>query len=111
VSEPVSSIASVKDRSSFLWMFYHPDEVAETEIVEVRLNGHDKKGASFIPPTSWNLHRIQWGNTFFVRRHQPMSELQIEEMLCEMLHFANEHQMQVHSWLTGPDLAPDGFQP
>lgn len=111
MSKLESLIASVKDRSSLLWMFYHPDEAANTEIVEIRLNGRDEQAASFIPPSTWNLHRIQWGNTFFVRRQQSMSEPQIEEMLCEMLHFANEHQMQVHSWDTGPGLAPDGFQP
>ena len=92
-------------------MFYHPDEVDDTEIVEVRLNGRDEQAALLIPPPSWNLHRIQWGNTFFIRRQQSMSEPQVEEMLCEMLHFANDHQMQVHSWATGPDLAPNGFHP
>lgn len=92
-------------------MFYHPDEVGDAETIEVRLNGRDEQAATFSPPSGWTQHRIQWGDTYFIRRQQVMSEPQIENMLCEVLRFADEHGMRVHSWDTGPNLAPENFQP
>lgn len=105
------AIAKIWDRSSILWCFYDPAEAAETKTIEIRLNGSPEQAATFEPPAGWTLHRVQWGDTFFIRRRQPMSEARIEGMLCEMLEFAVEHRMQVQSWQTGPGLTEDGFHP
>jgi len=106
-----NAIARVKDGSSLYWMFYHPDDVQEYEIVEVRFNGHEGLVNKFIPPIGWTLHRIQWDDTFFIRRLQLMRKQDVEDMLCEMLRFAAKNDAQLHSWEAGGDLAPDGFHP
>lgn len=111
MNEIESAIAQVRDRSSILWAFYERERAADIAMIEVRLNGSKEQASSFRPPPGWNLHRSQWGDTFFIRRQQTLGEAQIEEMLCAMLRFANEHGMQVQSWDMGPDLAPDGFHP
>jgi len=91
------ALNAIKDRSSLLWMFYHPEDVFASQIVEVRLNGRCDQIDTFKPPKGWSLHRVQWGDTFFIRREQLMSEVRIEAMLSAMLHFANKHHMRVHS--------------
>jgi hypothetical protein len=104
------AIDKIRDRSSIYWAFYYPAELGDVETVEVRLNGTSEFASEFDPPNGWVLHRIQWSDTFFIRRRQAMNESEIEKMLLEMLRFADEKGMQFHSWDAGPTIALDDFQ-
>lgn len=96
------AIEKILDGSSMYWMFYHPEERrSDSELVEVRLNATPESVASFVAPQGWELERVQWGDTLFVRRHQSLEREAVEEMLIEMLEFARARRMQLHSWLHG----------
>ena len=104
------AVAKIRDRSSLYWMFYDPDELEDTDTIEVRLDCHSRLASEFQPPSGWDLHRIQGNDSFYIRRQQSTSESNIEEMLCEMLNFASAKGMKFHSWQAGSaNLTPDHF--
>lgn len=106
------AIGRIRDRSSLFWGFYDPGECQPTDTVEVRLIGTAEGIATFNPPDGWTVHRIQWGDTVFLRRRQSMAEAAIEAMLCDRLRFAETIRMRFWSWQAGvAHLVPDGFQP
>jgi hypothetical protein len=97
-------VAEVHDGSSHYWMFYHPDELqGGLELVEVRLNATEAAVADFVPPDTWEVDRVQWGDTVFLRRRQSLAPEAVETMLVEMLEFAHDRGMRLHSWLHGAD--------
>jgi hypothetical protein len=98
------AIARVRDGSSLYWGFYQPDErQRDPELVEVRLNATPEAVAAFVAPQGWELERVQWGDTLFLRRHQSLERDAVEAMLIEMLEFAHASGMRLHSWLHGDD--------
>lgn len=83
------AVAKVRDGSSLYWAFYHPeDRQADPEIVEVRLNATPEIVADFVAPEGWQVERIQWGDTLFLRRHQSLESEAVEAMLIELLELA-----------------------
>ncbi len=98
------AITKVRDGSSLYWGFYHPEErQGDPELVEVRLNATPEAVASFVVPEGWQLERVQWGDTLFLRRYQSLEREPVEAMLIELLELAAARGMQLHSWLHGPD--------
>ncbi len=107
MSNPGRSIAQVHDGNSIYWGFYHPDaSQGGNEAVEVRLNASRDAVKTFVPPAGWAVHRVQWGDTIFLRRHQSLDREAVEQMLVEMLRFAATNGLQFHSWLHGADIDP-----
>lgn len=99
------AVASVRDGSSIYWAFYHPeDRQKDPELVEVRLNATPEIVGSFFPPAGWELERVQWGDTLFIRRHQSLEREAVEAMLVELLELAFAQGMQLHSWLHGSNI-------
>jgi hypothetical protein len=98
------ALAEVRDGSSLYWAFYHPeDRQSDPELVEARLNATPRDVANFVVPEGWNLERVQWGDTVFLRRHQSLERKAVESLLIELLELANARGMQLHSWLHGPN--------
>ena len=98
------AVAKVRDGSSIYWTFYWPeDQQADPELVEARLNATPESLASFVAPQGWQIERVQWGDTLFLRRHQSLEREAVEAMLVELLELAASEGMQLHSWLHGPD--------
>jgi hypothetical protein len=99
------AVANVRDGSSLYWAFYHPeDRQKDPELVEVRLDATPEIVASFVAPDGWELERVQWGDTLFIRRHQSLEREAVEAMLIELLELANEQGMRLHSWLHGSNI-------
>jgi hypothetical protein len=71
--------------------------------VEARLNASPEIVARFAAPKGWHVERVQWGDTLFLRRRQPLEREAVEAMLVELLELAAAEGMQLHSWLHGPD--------
>jgi hypothetical protein len=98
------AVAKVRDGSSVYWTFYDPERRQKgPELVEVRLNATPEIVTSFVPPEGWEVERVQWGDTLFLRRHQSLEREAVEAMLVELLELAAANGMQLHSWLHGPD--------
>ena len=96
------ALAKVRDGSSIYWAFYGPDDrQCDLELVEVRLNATPEIIAGFVPPGAWQVERIQWGDTLFLRRHQSLEREAVEAMLIELLELAAAKGMQLHSWVHG----------
>ena len=99
------AVADVRDGSSLYWAFYHPeDRRKDPELVEVRLNATPEIVGNFVVPNGWELERVQWGDTLFIRRHQSLEREAVEAMLIDLLELANEQGMRLHSWLQGPNM-------
>ena len=100
-----NAVAKVRDGSSLYWAFYHPESGrADPDLVAVRLNATPDIVASFIAPDGWQVKRVQWGDTLFLRRHQSLEPEAVEAMLVEVLELAAARGLQLHSWLHGPNL-------
>jgi hypothetical protein len=98
------AVESVRDRTSFYWAYFHPEEtVGGEELVEVRLNGASETVGALQPPEGWSVHRVQWDEAVYLRRHQRLTDETVEAMLLQMLAFAAKTGMQLHSWLHGGD--------
>lgn len=96
------AVEEVRDGNSLFWVFYHPeDRQSDPELVEVRLNASPEAVAAFVAPQGWNVERVQWGDTLFLRRHQSLERDAVQAMLIEMLEFAHDNRMGLHSWLHG----------
>jgi hypothetical protein len=99
------ALAEVRDGSSLYWAFYHPDDRQDdTELVEARLNATPEIVANFVAPGDWELERVQWGDTLFLRRHQSLEPEAVEAMIVELLELAAASGMRLHSWLHGPNV-------
>ncbi|MEA3002151.1 MAG: hypothetical protein QOH81_939 [Sphingomonadales bacterium] len=99
------AISQVRDRSSLYWGFYDRDiVVGGEEPVEVRLNASPEQVRRFESPPEWRLHRVQWGEVIYLRRHQHLTEGAVEEMLIAMLRLAAGRGFRFHSWIHGSDL-------
>ena len=99
------AVAKVRDGSSLYWAFYHPDDPqGDPELVEVRLNATPEIAANFVAPEGWELERVQWGDTLFLRRHQSLEPKAVEAMLVELLELAAARGMRLHSWLHGRNV-------
>ena len=98
------AIANVRDGSSLYWAFYHPEDWRDPELVEARLNATPETVASFVAPDGWELERVQWGDTLFIRRQQSLEREAVEAMLIELLELANARGMRLHSWLHGSNV-------
>lgn len=102
VSSLKDAISWVRDGRSLYWSFYDLEGgPAADEIVEVRLNALPESIGDFVPPAGWTLHRVQWGNAFFLRRQQTIDRGAVEDMLVRMLQFADANSMRLHSWMHG----------
>ena len=98
------AVAKVRDGSSLYWGFYHlEDRQADSALVEVRLNATPEIIASFVAPGGWEVERVRWSDTLFLRRHQSLEPEAVEAMLIELLELAAAKGMQLHSWLHGSD--------
>jgi hypothetical protein len=98
------AVANVRDGSSLYWAFYHPeDRQADPELIEVRLNATPEIVGAFVAPEGWQVERVRWGDTLFLRRHQSLEPEAVEAMLIELLELAAAKGMHLHSWLHGPD--------
>lgn len=99
------AVEKVRDGSSLYWSFYHKnDRQGGPELVEVRLAATPAIVASFVASNGWEVERIQWGDTLFLRRHQSLERDAVEAMLLEVLELANAGGMRLHSWLHGPSV-------
>lgn len=97
-----NAIEKVRDGNSLFWTFYNPEECqGGLELVEVRLNASPEAVGDFVAPPSWELDRVQWGDTLFLRRLQFLKREDVEEMLIEVLEFAGLNGLTLHSWLHG----------
>jgi hypothetical protein len=102
-------VLAIRDDSSFLWMFYHPEECSGgDELVEARLDIEQDRVKDFAPPESWALHHVQWDDSVFIRARQSMAKLAIAEMLIELIHCAHVHGGKLHSWLHGAANIEEG---
>ena len=99
------ALADVRDGSSLYWAFYNSEERQEgPELVEVRLDATSEIVASFVCPDGWDLERVQWGDTLFLRRRQSLDSEAVEAMLAEVIEFTAANGMRFHSWLHGSNL-------
>ena len=99
------ALDSVRDRTSLYWAFYDPEEtIGGDELVEVRLDGPAEVAQSLHTPEGWDVHRVERGETVYLRRYQPLTDEAVEAMLIQMLEFAGANGMQLHSWLHGGDV-------
>ena len=99
------AVAQVRDGTSLYWAFYDPQDAdGDRSEVEVRLNGTKESVSNFIAPEGWQIHRVEEGDTLYLRREQPLDRAAVEDMLIRMLDLAAANRMQLHSWLHGADI-------
>jgi hypothetical protein len=99
------AVAHVRDGSSLYWAFYHPeDRQKDPELIEARFNATPEIVERFVPPDGWELERVQWGDTLFIRRQQSLERESVEAMLIELLELASMQGMRLHSWLHGSNV-------
>lgn len=106
------AVADVRDGSSLYWAFYHPeDRKGDPEVVEIRLDATPEIVANFVAPEGWQLDRVEWGDTLFLRKHQSLELEAVEAMLLEVLEHVSARGMRLHSWLHGPDVQTSACHP
>ena len=99
------AIAQVRDGSSLYWAFYAPEgRQNDPELVEARLNATPEIVEHFVVPDGWEVSRVQWSDTLFIRRRQSLDQKAVEAMLVDLLKLADTQGMQFHSWMHGPDI-------